>query len=58
APDNLTFIALHGPGDVNLTNRGRSYQDNDYVRRWMVIQGLDWVRRAALGQLSSPVDWN
>jgi hypothetical protein len=58
APDSSTFIALHGPGDLSLNNRGRSYQDNDYVRRWTVIQGLDGVRRAALGQLSSPVDWN
>ena len=58
APDNSTFIALHGPANLNLANRGRNYQDTDYVRRWMVIQGLDWVRRVALGQLSSPVDWN
>ncbi len=58
AHDNSTFIALHGSADLNLTNRGRNYQDTDYVRRWMVIQGLDWVRRVALGQLSSPVDWN
>jgi nicotinamide-nucleotide amidase len=55
---NLTFIAVHGPGDVKLSHRGRNFQDNDYIRRWMVIQGLDWVRRTALGQLSSPVDWN
>lgn len=58
APDNSTFIALHGPAGLNLTNRGRNYQDNTYVHRWMVIQGMDYVRRAVLGQLSSPVDWN
>jgi CinA-like protein len=58
APDNSTFIALRGPIDLSLTNRGRNYQDTDYVRRWMVIQGLDWIRRVALGQLNSPVDWN
>lgn len=53
----LTFIALHGPGDLRLVRAGRSYQNSDYVRRWLVIQGLDWVRRAILGQLESPVDW-
>jgi nicotinamide-nucleotide amidase len=58
APDDSTFIALHGPNDLGLTNRGRNYQATDHVRRWMVIQGLDWVRRVALGQLSSPADWN
>ncbi len=64
--DNSTFIAIHDPAippssppaDGRVINRGRNFQDNDYIRRWMVIQGLDWVRRAALGQLSSPVDWN
>ncbi len=53
-----TFIALHGPGELRLVQAGRNYQDTDYFRRWLVIQGLDWVRRAALGQLTSPVDWN
>ena len=56
--DRLTFIAVHGPAELNLTQRGRNFQDTDHTRRWMVVQGLDWVRRAALGQLSSPVDWN
>jgi hypothetical protein len=56
--DGLTFIAVHGPAKLNLTNRGRNFQDTEHTRRWMVVQGLDWVRRAALGQLSSPVDWN
>ncbi len=55
---DLTFMAVHGPGDVKFSLRGRNFQDTDYIRRWMVIQGLDWVRRAVLGQLSSPVDWN
>ena len=54
--DRLTFMAVHGPNGLNLTTRSRNYQDNDYIRRWLVIQGLDWVRRVALGQLSSPVD--
>ena len=56
--DRLTFIAVHGPAELNLTQRGRNFQDTDHTRRWMVVQGLDWVRRAALGLLSSPVDWN
>jgi hypothetical protein len=66
---NLTFMAVHGPpppsppidgggGESGVSLRGRNFQDTDYIRRWMVIQGLDWVRRAALGQLTSPVDWN
>lgn len=53
-----TFIALHGPDDFRLVKEGRSYQDSNYTRRWLVIQGLDWLRRAVLGQLESPVDWN
>jgi nicotinamide-nucleotide amidase len=55
--NNTTFIALHGPGDLNLIEPGRNHQQTDHVRRWLVIQGLDWVRRAALGQLASPADW-
>ncbi len=53
----LTFIALHGPGDLRLLKSGRTYQNRAYVRRWLVTQGLDWLRRAILGQLESPVDW-
>lgn len=55
--DNLTFIALWGPGDMRLTKAGRNYQDSEYIRKWLAIQGLDWIRRAALGQLTSPADW-
>jgi nicotinamide-nucleotide amidase len=58
AEDRLTFIAVHGPADLKMSQRGRNFQDSEHTRRWMVIQGLDWVRRAVLGQLSSPVDWN
>jgi nicotinamide-nucleotide amidase len=54
---NTTFIALQGPGDLHLLEPGRNHQQTDYVRRWLVIQGLDWVRRAVLGQLTSPADW-
>jgi nicotinamide-nucleotide amidase len=66
--DRLTYIAvsgpthptppIHGGGKGGVAIRGRNFQDTDYIRRWMVIQGLDWVRRAMVGQLSSPVDWN
>jgi nicotinamide-nucleotide amidase len=56
--DDLTFIAIHGPRDLRLTEIGRSYANSDYNQRWLVIQGLDWVRRAVLGQVTSPVDWN
>jgi nicotinamide-nucleotide amidase len=55
--DNSTFISLCGPGDMRLTKAGRNYQDSDYIRRWLAIQGLDWIRRAVLGQLTSPADW-
>ncbi|MEM7347246.1 MAG: hypothetical protein AAF485_23655, partial [Chloroflexota bacterium] len=52
-----THMALHGPADIRLSEPGRVYQDTDYTRRWLVTQGLDWVRRAALGEMVSPVDW-
>jgi nicotinamide-nucleotide amidase len=56
--DNSTFMALCGPGDMRLARAGRNYQDSDYIRSWLAIQGLDWIRRAVLGQLTSPADWN
>lgn len=56
--DNSTCICLHGPGDMRLFKNGRHYQATDHVNRWLVIQGLDWIRRAVLGTLESPVDWN
>jgi len=56
--DHLTFMAVHGPGDLRLSEPSRHYRRNDYVRSWLVIQGLDWVRRAVLGQLRSPADWS
>lgn len=51
-----TFIALHGPADFRLVKDSRPYQDNDYVRHWLAIQALDWLRRAILGDLHSPAD--
>ena len=56
---DTTYIALHGPADLRLIEPGRTHRrtETDYTRRWLVIQGLDWVRRAVLGQLTSPVDW-
>jgi nicotinamide-nucleotide amidase len=56
--DNSTFFALSGPGDMRLVKRGRNYQESDYARSWLAIQGMDWIRRAVLGQLTSPADWN
>jgi len=55
--DNSTFIALSGPHDLCLAKPWRNYQDTDYIRSWLAIQGLDWIRRAMLGQFSSPADW-
>ena len=56
--DNSTCICLHGPGDMRLFKNGRHYQATDHVNRWLVIQGLDWIRRTVLGTLESPVDWS
>jgi nicotinamide-nucleotide amidase len=60
--DNLTFVAVYGDTliqEVKQRGRMRRFQEyeSDYIRRWLVTQGLDWVRRAVLGQLTSPVDW-
>lgn len=56
--DSSTFVALNGPGEAGLFERGRNFQDTDHMRRWLVVQSLDWVRRTLLGQMKSPVDWN
>jgi nicotinamide-nucleotide amidase len=56
--ERSTYIALHGPADFRQSELGRNFQNTDYIRRWLVIQGLDKVRRAVLGDLTSPVDWN
>ncbi len=53
-----TAIAVRGPGDVKTNEEGRRFEDSDLVRRWTVMLGLDRVRRAVLGMLESPVDWN
>jgi nicotinamide-nucleotide amidase len=60
--DNLTFIAVYGDTLAHeVRERGRTRrlrnQEQDYIQRWLVTQGLDWIRRAVLGQLTSPVDW-
>ena len=55
--DHSTVIALCGPGSIQLMKSGRNYQKSDYIRSWLAIQGLDWIRRAVLGRLSSPADW-
>ncbi|HUV06584.1 MAG TPA: CinA family nicotinamide mononucleotide deamidase-related protein [Spirochaetia bacterium] len=53
-----TIIAVHGPGDIRLTVPGRHFKrESEYTQRWLIIQGLDWVRRAVMGQMTSPVDW-
>jgi len=55
--DHSTYIALCGPSDMQLVRKGRNFQDSDYIRSWLATQGLDWIRRAVLGQLTSPADW-
>jgi nicotinamide-nucleotide amidase len=54
--ENSTYILLQGPGDARLFERSRNYQDTDYIRRWLAIQGMDCIRRTLLGVLKSPVD--
>jgi nicotinamide-nucleotide amidase len=56
--DNTTYMAVHGPGDSRLIKKSRNFQDSDHIRRWLTTQGLDWVRRVLLGQLTSPADFN
>lgn len=53
-----TAIAVCGSGDLKTNEEGRRFEDSDLVRRWTVTLGLDRVRRAVLGVLESPVDWN
>ena len=54
--ENSTYILLQGPGKAHFFERSRNYQDTDYIRRWLAIQGLDCIRRTVLGVLESPVD--
>lgn len=54
--ENSTYILLQGPGRAFRFERSRNYQDTDYIRRWLAIQGLDFIRRTLLGKLESPVD--
>lgn len=57
--DDQTLILIEGPADSqHVTYASRKFQDSDYVRRWFATQGLDWVRRVLLNQLTSPADWN
>jgi nicotinamide-nucleotide amidase len=53
------YVAVCGPEGLQVarTMRG-SRREAEYRQRWMIIQGLDWLRRAVLGQLESPVDWH
>jgi nicotinamide-nucleotide amidase len=55
--NHSTYIALSGPEHMRLAKAGRNYQNSAYIRSWLAIQGLDWIRRAVLGQLVSPADW-
>ena len=55
--DETTYMAVHGPDDSRLIERSRNFQNSDHIRRWLTTQGLDWVRRVLLGQLTSPADF-
>lgn len=55
--DQTTFMAVYGPGLTAPTCvESRRFQDSDHIRRWLVIQAMDLVRRAILGDLASPAD--
>jgi hypothetical protein len=55
--DGATFMAVYGSDPRSRTCiESRRFQDSDHIRRWLVIQGLDLVRRAVLGKLASPAD--
>ena len=52
-----TFMAVYGSDPRSRTCiESRRFQNSDHIRRWLVIQGLDLVRRAVLGELASPAD--
>lgn len=55
--NEATYMALQGPDGMQLCVESRRFQDNDHIRRWLVIQGLDWIRRCILGEMESPADW-
>ncbi len=56
--EDMVVVGVRGPGDLQLTRSMRgSRREPEYRRSWMIIQGLDWVRRAILGELESPIDW-
>ena len=55
--DQTTFMAVYGPGpNAPTCVESRRFQDSDHIRRWLVIQAMDLVRRALLGDLASPAD--
>lgn len=54
--ESLTYMAVRRPDGFEVVRPSRRFQDTDYVRRWLVIQSLDLVRRAVLGVLESPAD--
>ena len=55
--DQTTFMAVYGPGpNAPTCVESRRFQDSDHIRRWLVIQAMDLVRRAILGDLASPAD--
>jgi nicotinamide-nucleotide amidase len=54
--ESLTYMSVRRPDGFEVVRPSRRFQDTDYVRRWLVIQSLDLVRRAVLGVLESPAD--
>ena len=54
--NNTNYIALYHWNRGEILKRGRNFQDSDHNRKWISIQGLDWIRRMLLGKLKSPID--
>lgn len=55
--DGSVLIGVMGVDGSILIRPTHRYQATAYRQRWLMIQGLDWLRRTLLGQLTSPVDW-
>ena len=56
--EGTVVVGVRGPGEQKIARSMKgSRREAEYRRRWMIIQGLDWIRRALLAELESPIDW-
>ncbi len=55
--EETVAMAVCGPGELRVVRSTRGFRrEPEYRRRWLIIQGLDWIRRSLLRELDSPVD--